>query len=650
MKRFLFAVIGLLSLSFADIHPGLKNAIDNGDIKTAENLVKKFGVKDVYCPANLSFENAMTIYENVFSTNPLIMWKNCNPSFIKKAEKNICKISVPLCKHYLRILLQNEEMESLDSAFEEILQSGIHLQKEVKEVEQLEIVKATTKECLEQLEKARNKLADSIITWHNNECKLFFDETSCAKIFSKYGTASIDSVNSVYAANSKQCKKKPTKTIVNYREKEITVNPFLYEIEYYGILLSKKIKNPFWENNKNIDTYRKIKSNNIPDSKSKDNIKIYWNALSKDMAAYCIAFSEKNTFSGECQKAISRYVGSLSLSSSKNAIIKELSHIYATSGIISDSLILFSCKVYPEIDKDFIELMEVNVFDCDIVNRYLSEIKKCANSDTNYIQTMSGSKYACDKKKWRLLKLNEEKIGVCSKEGEKKSGMYCAENIGWVKDVGYKTFLDKRDNQIYRAVKIGDQIWMAENLRYKVDQSRCYENERENCDKYGRLYTWYSIMSENDNGCINKGTKECFEKQPIQGICPDGWHIPSEAELEIFLSKIERNNWSADVKSTDGWADNMNGTNTYGFNAFPMGTWSPTGRWIHSESNKMKVYFFNKGYNTAFWSSSINERYNANALSFCNFNSCSGVMPLDMDEGISLRCIKDSKSPKRLPK
>ena len=58
MNKFLLALIGLISFSFADVHPGLKNAIDKGDVKTAETLVKKIGVKDIYCPKNLSVSDA----------------------------------------------------------------------------------------------------------------------------------------------------------------------------------------------------------------------------------------------------------------------------------------------------------------------------------------------------------------------------------------------------------------------------------------------------------------------------------------------------------------------------------------------------------------------------------------------------------------
>ena len=211
MKKVLLIVFGIMSFAVADIHPGLKNAIDRGDVKTAENLVKKFNIKDIYCPSNISFEQAFPIYEDNFSSNPSVMWEKCDPAFVKSAERNVCKQSVSLCKYYLGKLFQEGDADLLNSVFEDILQAKLHIQKERRLVEQHEFVKASKQECIDQLENIRTQKNDSIINWYNADCRYLFDAASCSKIFGKFGVASIDSVNTSYSIKVKECKKKPKK-------------------------------------------------------------------------------------------------------------------------------------------------------------------------------------------------------------------------------------------------------------------------------------------------------------------------------------------------------------------------------------------------------------------------------------------------------
>jgi len=135
-------------------------------------------------------------------------------------------------------------------------------------------------------------------------------------------------------------------------------------------------------------------------------------------------------------------------------------------------------------------------------------------------------------------------------------------------------------------VKIGEQVWMSENLNCNVSGSKCYDNDPANCDKYGRLYNWAIAMNLPES--CNDGYCSSQIKLKHQGICPSGWHIPNNADWNALIKFIEPgcSNYSScgganKLKSTSLWepysspyyTSNTNkDSDKYGFSALPGGT------------------------------------------------------------------------------
>jgi len=184
-------------------------------------------------------------------------------------------------------------------------------------------------------------------------------------------------------------------------------------------------------------------------------------------------------------------------------------------------------------------------------------------------------------------------------------------------------FTDQRDGKVYRTLKIGKQIWMAENLNYECTESKCYDNDPANAELYGRLYDWKTAME----------------------VCPEGWHLPSNEEWDVLLHyvdgtkgtvspyKSESAGWK--LKATAGWNDyngkSGNGTDEFGFFALPGGTGFSDGS------------FKNAGNYGAWWSAS---EVSSNMAYRRYMGYSNGNVICDNDGKIgflSVRCIKDDE-------
>ena len=242
-----------------------------------------------------------------------------------------------------------------------------------------------------------------------------------------------------------------------------------------------------------------------------------------------------------------------------------------------------------------------------------------------------------------------------SKNGDAKSSSSSAESlssdassIGFFEDGVTGTMTDGRDGQIYKIVKIGRQIWMAENLNYAYtgvpyiytetntsdSSSWCYDNDPANCTKYGRLYTWSAAMdsvgrwSTNGKGCGNETT--CSPTYPVRGVCPEGWHLPTELEWGMLFILDGYTSTAAErLKSTSGWTDNGNGSDIYSFAVLPAGIRYANGG-----------YAGEGGY-AIFWTSDSDDDYYADAEAMSYDSNGVGRYGLYKQEGYSVRCVKD---------
>jgi len=196
-------------------------------------------------------------------------------------------------------------------------------------------------------------------------------------------------------------------------------------------------------------------------------------------------------------------------------------------------------------------------------------------------------------------------------------------------DIEYGELTDSRDGQTYKTVVIGSRTWMAENLNYETDSSFCYNNEASNCTKYGRLYRWAAAVGKSESECGYDHTCS-LPSENIQGVCPSGWHLPSQTEWNALFSTVGGSSTAGEVlKSASGWKGGGNGTDAFGFSALPAGGRDASG------------YYLDEGYYAYFWSSAEFKSYYAYNMYLHYSFAYASLNYDDKSLGFSVRCLKD---------
>ncbi len=175
------------------------------------------------------------------------------------------------------------------------------------------------------------------------------------------------------------------------------------------------------------------------------------------------------------------------------------------------------------------------------------------------------------------------------------------------------TFTDTRDGKVYKTVKIGEQVWMANNLAFKPNSGNywVYDANTKNIAVYGYLYNW----------------------ETAKKVCPTGWHLPTNdewRELTNYLGGDDVAGGKLKETGTTHWeSPNGGATNETGFTALPGGA-------IDFELNFIGI---EEG---GYWWSATEYFDNLATLRYVYFSD-SGIYKdnFDKDVGVSVRCVRD---------
>ena len=262
--------------------------------------------------------------------------------------------------------------------------------------------------------------------------------------------------------------------------------------------------------------------------------------------------------------------------------------------------------------------------------------------DTNGLSKNYKAYYACDSSVWRPASRVEIKLNkACVDKTEGDTMTYVSK---WTCRSGVWTWDTDKINkgsftyggQTYKTVAVGFQVWMAENLNYADSlalpnlkgRSSCYGDSPDSCAKYGRLYTWTGAMNLDSSYVATLAS--AVIKIPHQGVCPAGWHIPTDDEWDELAEAVGgASSAGTKLKSKAGWNGSGNGTDDYGFSVLPAGYRYSNGDFIYA------------GYYADFWSATEDGANNA-YIRYLNFSLAYMYSGIDYKSyAFSVRCVQD---------
>lgn len=242
------------------------------------------------------------------------------------------------------------------------------------------------------------------------------------------------------------------------------------------------------------------------------------------------------------------------------------------------------------------------------------------------------SSSSADKKSSSSVKLSSSSV--------KSSGSSSSRRSAWEylnPNIDYGEIVDERDGQVYKTVRIGDQVWMAENLNFEVENSFCYGDSKSSCDVLGRLYMWSAALGKGEGGCTY-GREGCPYPSHIRGACPTDWHLPTTEEWETLIYSPEvggQGGAGKALKATGSWTSSkgITSTNSTGFSILASGYRPTHGRHVGYEmGTEARFWAFSVPVSLAGYAPCFYFTYSSNGAAYTTH---------DMELGYSVRCVMD---------
>lgn len=196
--------------------------------------------------------------------------------------------------------------------------------------------------------------------------------------------------------------------------------------------------------------------------------------------------------------------------------------------------------------------------------------KSCSKRNEGEIIDFKGYPFICHaKEKWEYMTIYE-----------RPRQNYFNENIE------YGTMVDERDGQEYKTLEAGGYMWMAENLNYAGDDSKmgkCYNDKPKNCEITGRFYNWHDALQLAYSPTSTPTPKDTLKHQ---GLCPDGWRIPTLSEWDKSFRNASVKTMAKDIwgfVSDSRSITNRDDYNQYGLTLLPSGVYR-SNDWVHQEA------------------------------------------------------------------